>query len=70
MKVKEAETGGLNWVRGQIEAYLDGKKDLHWITSIIGYPTPAVRETFQYLNLMEYGDPNRRKELSDWFQQQ
>ncbi len=68
MRGIDLERAGERYVHGMMQAYLEGKKNLDWIKSVIGKPTPTVREMFEQLK--GYGDPARYKELSDWLQGQ
>jgi hypothetical protein len=50
-------------------AYLEGKKTLEWIVSIIG-SDPAARQMLTNLSGYSGAEPRRIRELSDWLNSQ
>lgn len=63
MKVKSPEESGARYARNSLKAYLEGEKNLNWVTSIVGAGANAKQ---MLSTLTGYGRPERYKELSDW----
>jgi len=64
MQVKSLEESSARYARNSLKAYLEGRKNLNWVASIIGTGATA-RQMLSALS--GYGNPERYKELSDWF---
>jgi hypothetical protein len=64
MQVKTPEASHETWIRKSTMAYLEGEKDLNWITGIISGDVFHARELL--IGLKGYGNPGRYQELLGW----
>lgn len=60
MKVTDLDTAAKRYLRGSIEAYLEGKKNLNWITGIVKTNYISREILTEILSrLTTYGDRSR-----------
>jgi hypothetical protein len=67
MKVRSLEESAHRYFRNSMRAYLEGKKDLRWVTGIIGNdPLNAARAVQAFNEITTPTNPHRRTELMNW----
>jgi hypothetical protein len=72
MQTKTAPQSNEKYVRRSMQDYLEGEQTLNWLIGAMrsGQADPAtIRQLFAELPI-NYGKPERRKELSDWLDSQ
>jgi hypothetical protein len=66
--MKTAKEASQKWVKKSLQAYLEGEKDLKWITGILR--GMGKDEVVALLSSLEhYGLVERRNELNEWLNQ-
>jgi hypothetical protein len=71
MPTKTAEQSNEKYVRKSLQDYLEGEKDLKWITGVIRSGRMDATAIGQMLaTIPNYGLPERRNELSGWLNSQ
>ncbi len=69
MKTKSVEVTVERYIRKSIQAFLEGEKDLRWLTGVVRSADPTKAQAAEALRrLTGYGDPVRAQALSDWLQ--
>jgi hypothetical protein len=67
MKVKSTPEATRRYVRKSTMAFLEGEKDLKWISGVLRHSGLAKEPTMAILlPLRDYGDPNRAQALFSW----
>lgn len=63
--MKTAKEASQRWVKKSLQAYLEGEKDLRWITGILrGMSKDEIRTFLSHLE--QCGLPERHSELNKW----
>ena len=70
MHVKSPQQSAANWIRKSLMAYLEGSKNLNWISGIVIKFGDILAAGQTLATLRGYGDPQRYEELARWFDSQ
>lgn len=71
MRVRSVEQSSFRYLRNSMRAYLEGRKDLRWVASLIGDGSDNVARGIHAFNdIRTPTDSGRRAELVAWFEQQ
>jgi len=67
MKVRSLEQSNERYIRKSIMAFLEGEKDLKWVTGVLSKSARSKEAVLPILSrLQNYGDHTRFEELSRW----
>jgi hypothetical protein len=69
MRVRTLQQTTERYVKGSVEGFLEGQRDLKWISGVLLRSGLPKQPTLQVvLPLMTYGDPARAASLSSWLE--
>jgi hypothetical protein len=69
MRVKSTQEATRQYVKKSAMAFLEGEKDLKWITGVLRHSGLAKEPTIVILlPLRDYGDASRREALFSWLE--
>jgi hypothetical protein len=69
MKMKSTQEATRRYVKKSAMAFLEGEKDLKWITGVLRHSGLAKEPTMAILlPLRDYGNPVRAQALFSWFE--
>jgi len=69
MQIRSPEDAARRYARGSAQAFLDGEKNLNWITGVLASSGVGKPETALLLApFRNYGKPGRAQELFGWLE--